>query len=85
MCWQNKLPKLENIKASRHYKQDNFGNVMKAEVHYASKGYSLLSYDRKVYNKFNQGCISSEIGINSSNLVNKYVKPNKKGTGYRRL
>lgn len=48
VCWQNKLPKLENIKASRHYKQDNLRNVMKAEVHYASKGYSLLSYDRKV-------------------------------------
>ena len=34
VCWRNKLPKLEYIKGSRCYKPDNFGNVMKAEVHH---------------------------------------------------
>ena len=36
VCWQNKLPKLENIRVNRCYKPDNFINVMKAETHHFS-------------------------------------------------
>ena len=48
VCWRNKLPKLETI-----YKPDNFGNVMKAEVHHFSgaseEGYGQCSYLMLIY------------------------------------
>ena len=75
VLWRNKVPKLEYINVSMCYKPDNFGNVMKAEVHHFSgateEGYGQCSYLRLI-DEFGTAHCSLMIGKSRVSPI-KYV------------